>query len=73
MYADYSEPVKTIPSHRILAINRGEKEKCLKVSVDIDDDVCLAAIYSAHIKGDSIFKYVMEDVAADSSKRLILP
>lgn len=73
MYADYSEPVKTIPSHRILAINRGEKEKCLKVSVDIDDDVCLAAIYSAHIKGDSIFKSVMEDVAADSFKRLIFP
>ena len=73
MYADYSEPVKTIPSHRILAINRGEKEKCLKVSVDIDDDVCLAAIYSAHVKGDSIFKSVMEDVAADSLKRLIFP
>ncbi len=73
MYAEYSEPVRTIPSHRILAINRGEKEKCLKVSVDIDDDVCLAAIYASHVKGDSIFKPVMEEISADSFKRLIFP
>ncbi len=38
MYYDYKEPVRTIPSHRILAINRGEKEKILSVKVTCNDD-----------------------------------
>ena len=38
MYKDYTEPLKTIPSHRILAINRGEKEECLSVNIEMDED-----------------------------------
>ena len=38
MYYDYREPLKTVPTHRILAINRGEKEDALKVSVELDKE-----------------------------------
>lgn len=44
MYKDYSEPVRTLPSHRILAINRGERLDCLKVSLDVDDEKMLQLI-----------------------------
>ena len=44
MYKDYNEPLKTIPSHRILAINRGEKEECLSVNIEMDEASALTVI-----------------------------
>lgn len=53
MYADYSEPVKSVAGHRVLAVNRGEKEGFLKVSVDFDKTVGIGILKNLHIKNDS--------------------
>ena len=55
MYYDYSEAIKFIPSHRILAINRGEKEKFLKVSLDKPEDRILGYIEKDILKGENQF------------------
>lgn len=70
MYGEYSEAINKIPSHRILAINRGEKEKCLKVSVVLDKELALDYIKSHELKTDS--KYIIEAIE-DSYVRLIFP
>lgn len=73
MYAEHSEPVKSIPSHRILAINRGENEECLKVSIQLEEQLALTEISNAYIKSNSTTKEIMEEVIADSYKRLLFP
>ena len=73
MYYDYSEPSSKIPSHRILAINRGEKEGMLKVAVEVADETAVDIINRRAVKGDSIFRSYIEDTAADSWNRLIFP
>lgn len=70
MYGEYSEAINKIPSHRILAINRGEKEKCIKVSVVLDKELALDYIKSHELKTDS--KYMIEAIE-DSYVRLIFP
>ena len=70
MYGEYSEAINKIPSHRILAINRGEKEKCLKVSVVLDKELALDYIKSHELKTDSKF---MIEAIEDSYVRLIFP
>lgn len=70
MYGEYSEPINKIPSHRILAINRGEKEKCLKVSIVLDKEIALDYLKSHELKSDS--KYMIETIE-DSYVRLIFP
>ena len=72
MYADFKEKVKAIPSHRILAVNRGEKEECLKVALSVDTELALAKIAAA-FKKDSAFNNVMDEAIADSYERLIFP
>ena len=74
MYYDYNEPVKSIKPHRILALNRGEKEKILNVSIDVNKDEILAYLEKKLIKNDKSFvtSYV-KDAIADSYKRLIAP
>ena len=74
MYYDYNEPVKYIKPHRILALNRGEKEKILNVSIDVNKDEILAYLEKKLIKNDKSFvtSYV-KDAIADSYKRLIAP
>ena len=54
MYKEYKEPVCKLPSHRILAINRGEKQECLKVKLEIDNERVLADIEKKFITADSI-------------------
>lgn len=73
-YADYSEPIKKLPSHRILAVNRGEKEDALSVSIEIERDIVLNAILSEVVKNfDSpAFPYIASAVT-DSYDRLISP
>ncbi|KYH29349.1 Tex family protein [Clostridium colicanis] len=73
MYYNYSEAVSKIPSHRILAINRGEKEKILSVKVTSDMDKIIEYINKKVVKGNEITdKYILE-AAEDSLKRLIYP
>ncbi len=73
MYYEYSEPVARIPSHRILAINRGEAEKFLKVSVSGDDEFILGYINNKFVKGNSSCSTLVKEAVEDSYKRLIFP
>ena len=73
MYDNKKEAIKTIPSHRILAINRGESEKCLKVDIVANREKCLGLIEKKYIKGDSIFADILKEVSEDSFDRLIMP
>ena len=73
MYYDFSEKVKTIPSHRILAINRGEKEKLLKVKITKPEEKVLADLEKAIIIKNSTRKEELKTTIADSWKRLIEP
>lgn len=74
MYYDYAEAVKYIKPHRILALNRGENEKVLNVSIDVNKDEILAFLERKIIKNDKSFvtKEVKEAIE-DSYKRLIAP
>ena len=73
MYYNFSELIRQIPSHRILAINRGEKEEFLKVKIEKPEDKILEIIKSDIIKKDSQFKEILENTIVDSFKRLIEP
>ena len=73
MYYDYSELVFRIPSHRILAINRGEKEEFLKVKIDKKEDKILYNLERQIIKGQTQFTQMLKDTILDSFKRLIEP
>ena len=74
MYYEYNEPVKYIKPHRILALNRGEKEKILTVSIDVNKDEIISYLEKKLIKNDKSFvaNYVKESIE-DSYKRLIAP
>lgn len=74
MYASYSEPIKQLPSHRILAINRGENEDVLKVTLKINEEKCLEILSKYFVKGESIFTELLTSVIIpDSFDRLIMP
>ncbi|ACM21361.1 S1 RNA-binding domain-containing transcriptional accessory protein [Geotalea daltonii FRC-32] len=73
MYYDYQEPLKTIPSHRMLAMRRGEKEEFLFLSIIAPVDEILAGLKSRLIKGDSIFRPLLEAIAEDAYRRLVAP
>lgn len=73
MYYNFSEEIKKLPSHRILAITRGEKEKVLKVKLDLDEESVLKYLEREILKGDSIFKDDLILCIEDSYKRLIKP
>ncbi|MCI9246223.1 MAG: RNA-binding transcriptional accessory protein [Clostridia bacterium] len=73
MYYEFNEKVNRIPSHRILAINRGEKEEFLKVKLDKPEENILHHIEQDVIKGKTQFTAMLEETIADSWKRLIEP
>ena len=73
MYYEYQEALKYIPSHRILAINRGEKEGFLKVSLEEPEEKILKYIERDIIKGETQFTKMLQDTILDSFKRLIAP
>ena len=73
MYYDYSEVVSRIPSHRILAMNRGEKEEVLKVKIDKNEEKILQTIERELIKGQTQFTEMLKNTILDSFKRLIEP
>ena len=73
MYYNYSEAIKYIPSHRILAINRGEKESFLKVKIEKPEEKILAYIEKDILKGETQFTEMLKLTITDSFKRLIEP
>ncbi|WP_312000938.1 Tex family protein [Paenibacillus forsythiae] len=72
-YYSYREPVHKMPPHRILAINRGERENVLKVGIEVDTARIHAYITRKLVKGPSPVKELLEAVAEDAYKRLIAP
>ena len=73
MYYDFTELVHKLPSHRILAINRGETEEFLKVSIVKPEEKILYYVQRDIIKGNTQFKTMLEETILDAFKRLIEP
>ena len=74
MYYDYKEPVKNVRPHRVLALNRGEKEKVLSVSIDFEKEKVYEYLEKKCIKKENTFvKEEIKDAIVDSYKRLIEP
>ncbi len=74
MYYEYDEPIKRIPGHRILAINRGEKEEFLKVTLTVPEEVVLGFLYNSVITSlSSPARKYMTAATTDSYNRLIAP
>ena len=73
MYYDFTESINRLPSHRILAINRGEKEEFLKVKIDKPEEKILGYIQRDIIKGHTQFEKYLVNTIEDSWKRLIEP
>ncbi len=72
-YFDYSEHIKKVPSHRVLAVFRGEKEKLLRVKLGVDTDRLQQRIEGFYIKGFSMSEEYIIEAIKDSLKRLLLP
>ena len=72
-YANFKQEVSKIPSHRILAINRGEKEKCLKVSVVVNRELTLAVINKHFKKSNPDTDTLMDETIEDAYDRLLFP
>lgn len=72
MYYEYSEPVSKIQNHRILAINRGEKEGFLKAKLISTDNLAIHIIYNEYVSG-TIISDLMKEVCEDSFQRLVFP
>lgn len=72
-YFDWSEPVKTAPSHRVLALRRGEKEIILMLDIEVNEDDALAIAEDLFIKGRNAAADEVRLAAADAYKRLIRP
>ena len=73
MYHDFSEPVRRMQSHRVLALDRGEKEGVLKVTLECDEQAALSSITRAVLHPRNPFGAFLRDTAADSWKRLLFP
>ena len=71
MYYDYQEALKDIPSHRMLAMRRGEKEEVLRLSLQVPQAEIMAGLKNRLIKGESVFRPWLEAVAEDAYRRLI--
>lgn len=73
MYKDHSEMLRRMPSHRVLAMNRGEKLGLLKVHMDFDHKQAIEGIFRKYYKGPSIFREELHGAIEDGYKRLLLP
>ena len=72
-YYDFSQAVGKIAGHRVLAINRGEKEGFLKVSVSVDSERPLNAVYSMFVKGEGSCAAAVKEACEDAYSRLVFP
>ena len=73
MYYEYKEPIKSIPSHRILAINRGEKEQVLQVKLNFNDERVINYLEKNILKNNEVTDEYLKKSVRDSFKRLIYP
>lgn len=74
MYYDYEEKIKYIKPHRVLAINRGEKENVLSVNITIDNEYIISFLENKIIKNENTSSFeIVKDAIRDSYKRLIIP
>lgn len=73
MYYNYNENINKMPSHRVLAINRGEKEGFLKIKFEVDEEEIFKFLEKQIILSDSIFKDLLQETIKDAYKRLIKP
>ena len=73
MYKDYNSDIKKLPSHRVLAINRGEKEDILKVELTLNDEIAHGLVEGKVLKKNSPFEELLKEVCLDSYDRLIFP
>ncbi len=74
MYYDFEEPVNRLAGHRVLALNRGEKEKFLTVKIEAPEEDIIRYLEKKTIRGDNPYTTpILKDVAEDSYKRLIAP
>ncbi|MFC3799555.1 Tex family protein [Cohnella sp. GCM10012308] len=73
MYYKYSEPVKRLPPHRVLAINRGEREDVLGVGLDVPSERIVAELHRRTLRGPSPARDALAAAAEDAYKRLIAP
>ena len=73
LYYDFSQPVSRMQGHQVLAINRGEKEKFLKVSLELDHDTAMQTVYLSSVKGHSRAENFIRFAAEDAYDRLIFP
>ncbi len=71
MYRDYTSKISQTPSHRVLAINRGEKEDIIKVSLELNEEEALKEIYKMFILKNSCYEELLKEVCVDSYNRLI--
>lgn len=72
-YNGFKQEVNKLPSHRILAINRGEKEKCLKVETQVNMELLLNEIRSSYKKDNEQTNEIMDEIIEDSLDRLLFP
>ncbi|MBQ6067690.1 MAG: RNA-binding transcriptional accessory protein [Clostridia bacterium] len=73
LYYDFTRPVSRLQGYQILAINRGEKEKCLKVAVELDEELALREVFRFAVKPGSAAASFVEAAAEDAYDRLIFP
>lgn len=72
-YADYAEPVSKIANHRILAINRAEKENVLKVGIELDKAIGMSVLTGLYVNGTNASSQLVREAAEDSYSRLVYP
>jgi protein Tex len=73
MYYNFSEKVSALPSHRILAMRRGEKEEVLRTELMLEDEKCLSLLHAKAIKNPSPYKLELERMSKDAFDRLLKP
>ena len=73
MYYDFREPVRTIAAHRILAVNRGEREEFLKVSLETPEEKALDVILKAFVRNSTPAARQVSEACADAWERLVFP
>lgn len=73
MYYQYSEPIHKVAPHRVLAINRGEREEFLKVKIVVDNEMILQHLFKSQVKQGSLTSDYVQDAIKDALQRLVLP
>jgi uncharacterized protein len=71
MYYDFSEPIRQIPSHRMLAMRRGEKEEVLRLRIEAPEEEILGRLSALFIPAESRFAELIREIIADAYKRLL--